>query len=263
MRDQAAGISGRLAGKIGIVAGGSTGIGKVTALRLAAEGASVVVGAPASERERTDCVVATIEAAGGVALGVSFDATDDASVASLVESAVAKFGGLDIFHANFADLRVIFEDSDVLSVSDDVLERTLDVDLKGMVRITRHAVPKLLARGGGAMIYTSSSASIAGEPVRPCYAMAKAGLNALVRHVASGWGRQGIRANAVLPGFVLTEENRTGVPPDFVARILAEGRSPRLGDPADIAAMVALLASDEGEWINGQTISIDGGATMR
>ena len=192
MRDQAAGISGRLAGKIGIVAGGSTGIRKVTALRLAAEGASVVVGAPASERERTDCVVATIEAAGGVALGVSFDATDDASVASLVESAVAKFGGLDIFHANFADLRVIFEDSGRAERVGRCARAYARRRSEGHGPHHPACRAKACSRvAGGAMIYTSSSASIAGEPVRPCYAMAKAGLNALVRHVASGWGRQG------------------------------------------------------------------------
>jgi NAD(P)-dependent dehydrogenase (short-subunit alcohol dehydrogenase family) len=256
-------VGQRLANKVVVVAGASTGIGRVTALRLAAEGAVVLAGSPAGERDRIDALVAEIAAAGGRAAGAAFDATDDGSVAALIEDAVRRFGGIDAVHANFADLRILFEDSDAVSVSDAVLDRTLDVNLKGMLRITRHAVPRLLERGGGAMIYTSSSASIFGEPERPCYAMAKAGINALVRHVASRWGKENVRANAVLPGFVLTNENRAGVPADFLARTLEQGRSPRLGEPEDIAAMVALLASSEGAWINGQTIAVDGGSTLR
>lgn len=253
----------RLVGKVAVVAGGSTGIGRITALRLAGEGAQVVVGAPAAERHRIDRVAGEIAQAGGSATPIAFDAASDESVAALVEETVARFGGIDVFHANFADLRVIFEDSDAVTVSDEILERTLDVNLKGMLRATRHAIPRLLERGGGAMIYTSSTASIIGEPTRPCYAMAKAGINALVRHVASRWGKEGIRANAVLPGFILTRENKDVIPPEFLKQCLDEGRSPRLGDPADIAAMVALLASSDGEWINGQTIAVDGGHSLR
>jgi len=253
----------RLASKVVLVAGASSGIGRVTACRLAAEGARVAVGSLASEQARIDSLVAEIADAGGEAIGLAFDATDDASVAAFVASAAGHYGGIDAFHANFADLRVIMRDSDAIEVSDEVLERTLDVNLKGMLRATRHALPKLLERGGGAMIYTSSTASLAGEPARPCYAMAKAGINALVRHVASRWGKENIRANAVLPGFILTEELKATAPSDFQQEMLAAGRSPRLGRSEDIAAMVALLASDDGAWINGQTIAVDGGATLR
>lgn len=186
----------RLVDKVIVVAGASSGIGRATALRLAAEGAKVVAASPASEKDKIDSLVQEITGKGGQALGCHFDATDDASVARLIDTAASSFGGIDAVHANFADLRILMTDSDVLTVSDEVLERTLDVNLKGMLRITRHALPKLLERGGGAMIYTSSAAAIAAEPVRPCYAMAKAGINALVRHVASGWDS---RAFAPMP----------------------------------------------------------------
>lgn len=252
----------RLVDKVIVVAGASTGIGRATALRLAAEGAIVVAASPERERDRIDSLVQEIESQGGRALGAKFDATDDASVAALIETASKTFGGIDAVHANFADLRVLMTDSDVLTVSDEVLERTLDVNLKGMLRITRHALPKLLERGGGAMIYTSSAAAVVGEPVRPCYAMAKAGINALVRHVASGWGQQGIRANAIMPGLVITPELRATMPTDFQQEVLARGRSPRLGQVEDIAAMVAHLASRDGEWISGQSIAVDGGSTV-
>jgi NAD(P)-dependent dehydrogenase (short-subunit alcohol dehydrogenase family) len=221
-----------------------------------------VAASPAQEKDKIDSLVHEIEGQGGQAMGAEFDATDDASVAALIAAAVSKFGGIDAVHANFADLRVLMTDSDVLTVSDEVLERTLDVNLKGMLRITRHALPKLLERGGGAMIYTSSSAAVVGEPVRPCYAIAKAGINALVRHVASGWGQQGIRANAIMPGLVITPQLRSTMPTDFQQEVLARGRSPRLGRVEDIAAMVAHLASADGEWISGQSIAVDGGSTV-
>jgi NAD(P)-dependent dehydrogenase (short-subunit alcohol dehydrogenase family) len=246
--------------RIAIVAGAATGIGRATALRLAAEGATLVVGSPEGERTKIDTLVAEIEGAGGRAIGCAFDATDDKSVASLIDAAVDAFGGFDVVHANFADLRVIFQDSNAAEVSDEVLERTLDVNLKGMLRATRAAIPLLLARGGGAMIYTSSTAARIGEPERPCYAMAKAGVNALVRHVASRWGKQNIRANAVMPGFVLVPEKP--IPEEFSKYALAETRSPRLGKAEDIAAMVALLASDDGAWVNGQSIAVDGGSSL-
>ncbi|WP_156839574.1 SDR family NAD(P)-dependent oxidoreductase [Novosphingobium aquimarinum] len=254
--------SRRLAGKGAVVAGASTGIGRATALRLAGEGARVLVGSPAGERALIDSLVDEIRDSGGEAYGADFDATDEASIAALIEQGAAHLGSIDAVHANFADLQIIFEDSDAVSVSDEVIERTLDVNLKGMIRITRHAVPRLLEGGGGAMIYTSSTASIVGEATRPCYAIAKSGINALVRHTASRWGREGLRANAVLPGLVITPEKRNSMPTDFQAEVLELGRSPRLGEPEDIAAMVALLASQDGYWINGQCIAVDGGNTL-
>lgn len=250
----------RMAGKVAVVAGASTGIGRATALRLGREGASLVVGSPAAEQSLIDSLVEEINGAGGKAVGQAFDATDDASIQALGQAAVSAFGGIDAFHANFADLRVIFQDSDAATVTDEVLERTLDVNLKGMLRATRVAIPLLLARGGGAMIYTSSTASKIGEPERPCYAMAKAGVNALVRHVASRWGKEGIRANAIMPGFVLVPEKP--IPEEFSRYALKATRAPRLGKAEDIAAMVALLASDDGEWVNGQSIAVDGGSSL-
>lgn len=254
--------SRRLQGKAAVVAGASTGIGRATALRLAGEGARLLVGSPASESALIDSLVEEITSAGGEAYGMGFDATDDASIAAFISEAVKRLGKIDAVHANFADLRVIFDDSDAVSVSEEVIDRTLDVNLKGMIRITRHAVPRLLEGGGGAMIYTSSSAAIVGEPTRPCYAIAKSGINALVRHCASRWGREGLRANAVMPGLVITPEKRSTMPSDLQQQVLATGRSTRLGEPEDIAAMVALLASSDGAWINGQSIAVDGGSTV-
>jgi len=121
----------------------------------------------------------------------------------------------------------------------------------------------LLKRGGGAIVYTSSGAAYVGEPERVSYAVSKSGINALMRHVASRWGKDGIRSNAIAPGLVLTDGSRASMDAEAQERMLALGRSTRLGTPDDIASMVALLFSDDGEWVNGQVISVDGGITMR
>jgi NAD(P)-dependent dehydrogenase (short-subunit alcohol dehydrogenase family) len=181
----------------------------------------------------------------------------------MVQLAVEAFGGLDLIHVNAADLSVIFKDSNAVDVDLAVFDQTITVNLRGHLLCTRAAIPELLKRGGGAIVYTTSGAAFIGEEERPCYAMAKAGLNALMRHVASRWGRHGIRANCVAPGFVLTENNSKTLPEGFADAAVKRTRSTRLGKPEDIAAMVALLLSDAGEWINGQVISVDGGATMR
>jgi NAD(P)-dependent dehydrogenase (short-subunit alcohol dehydrogenase family) len=252
-----------LQGKVAVVAGGGSGIGAAAATRLAEEGAAVVVGDIVGPNARA--VADQIRAGGGRAIAHEFDITDDASVAGLVAAAVAEFGGLDAFHANAADLspEVIGRDTDALDVDLGIFDRTIAVNLRGHLLCTRHALPRLLERGGGAIVYTSSAAGHVGEPQRPSYGVSKSGINALMRHVASRWGREGIRANCVAPGLILTKTIRDNSDPAFREYALGVGRSPRLGEPEDIAAAVAFLMSDDGSWVNGQVISVDGGSTIR
>jgi NAD(P)-dependent dehydrogenase (short-subunit alcohol dehydrogenase family) len=247
--------------KVAVVAGGGSGIGAATALRLAEAGASVVIGD--LKPEAADSVAAQIQEQGGRAIGIGFDVTDEPSVGRLVAAAVEGFGGLDAIHINFADLSIIFQDKDALATPLEVFDRTIAVDLRGHLVCTRHAVPALLARGGGSIVYTVSGAAFVGSADYVCYSMAKAGITALMRHVATRWGKDGIRANAVAPGLVLTDAVRAGMSEAAKAQVLAMGRTPRLGQPQDIAGMVALLMSEEGVWITGQVVSVDGGATMR
>lgn len=246
--------------KVAIVAGGG-GIGGATARKLAQAGATVVIGDINEAAARV--IAEDIIAQGGQARAIRCDIRDEASVAAMVRLAVDSFGGLDLIHVNAADLSVIFQDSNAVDVDLAVFDQTIVVNLRGHLLCTRAAIPELLKRGGGGIVYTTSSAAFIGEEERPCYAMAKAGLNALMRHVASRWGRHGIRANCVAPGFVLTENNLKTLPEGFSDAAVKRTRSTRLGKPEDIAAMVALLLSDAGEWINGQVVSVDGGATMR
>lgn len=252
-----------LEGKVAVVAGGAGGIGTATSRRLGEEGVSVVVGDLNAEAARE--VAATITAAGGTAVGVGVDISDEVMVQAMVALAVDTYGGLDILHANAADLSAatLGRDTNALDIELDAFDRTMAVNLRGHLLCTRAALPHLLERGGGALIYTSSGAAFMGEPQRPSYAMAKSGINALVRHVASKWGRKHIRANAVAPGLVLTEGPRSVLSEEFMTMALRGTRSWRLGEPEDIAAMVAFLASSDGEWINGQVLSVDGGASLR
>jgi len=247
----------RLEGKIAIVAGGATGIGAATCERLAAEGAAVMVGD--INMAAAQATAARITAVGGNAVPIRCDIADEASVAAMVKATVDRHGGLDAIHINAADLSIIGQDLDVLAVSMDIFDRTIAVDLRGHVLCTRHALPELLKRGGGAIVYTTSGAAFIGEPTRVSYAAAKNGLHALMRHVASRWGKEGIRANAVSPGLVLSETAQANLSAELVAMHLADARSPRLGKPSDIAAAVAYLVSADAEWVNGQVMVVDGG----
>ncbi len=246
-----------------VVAGGGSGIGAATAVRLAEEGASVVVGDLVGDN--AEAVADGIRAAGGRAVAAQFDIAIDESVAELVAFAVAEFGGLDALHANAADLseECIMQDSDALAVDLGVFDRTITVNLRGHLLCTRHAIPRMLERGGGTIVYTSSAAGHVGEPQRPSYGISKSGINALMRHVSSRWGREGIRANCVAPGMVLTKTIRDNSDQEFREYALSISRSARLGEPEDIAAAVAFLMSDDASWITGQVISVDGGSTVR
>ncbi|HET6965330.1 MAG TPA: SDR family oxidoreductase [Acidimicrobiales bacterium] len=252
-----------LDGKAVLMAGGAGGIGSATSARLGAEGVRVAVGD--LDLAAAEAVATDINRSGGEAFAIRLDIGDEDSVVEAVQAAVKAFGGLDGVHVNAADLspETITADTDAQTIDLDAFDRTIRTNLRGHLLCTRHALPELLQRGGGALVYTSSAAAFVGEPERPAYAVAKSGINAIVRHVASKWGKQGVRANAVAPGLVLTDRIQESLDPSFRDMALRGSRSPRLGRPDDIAAMVAFLMSSDAEWINGQVISVDGGATMR
>ncbi|MGE2688894.1 SDR family NAD(P)-dependent oxidoreductase [Mycolicibacterium pulveris] len=251
-----------LSGKVAVVAGGATGLGAATAARLAQEGCRVVVGDVAQDASGE--TVARIRDAGGTAVPVSFDLADPSSVAQLIGAAVETFGGVDLLFNVGADMSTLRADTDVVAIDLDTWDRVMTVSLRGYLASMKHAIPAMLQRGGGAIVNMSSAAAFQGEPARPAYATAKAGIGALTRHVASRWGKEGIRCNAVAPGFTATETIRNAPQwPDLEAAALRRIRAARVGQPDDVAALVAFLLSDEGEWINGQVVNIDGGTVLR
>jgi NAD(P)-dependent dehydrogenase (short-subunit alcohol dehydrogenase family) len=250
-------------GKRIVIAGGATGIGAATALRLANEGARVVLGD--LDLARAEETAEAARAAGGSCVAREFDLADEASVIELVESSAREMGGIDGLFNNGADLspETFGRDLDLLEMSPDVWRRTFEVNLLGFALTSRAVIPHLLAEGGGAIVNTSSGAAFNGLATSPAYAATKAGVLALTRHVATRWGKEGVRCNALAPGLVMGETQLRQGLGDLAATALQYAASPRLGEPADLAGVAAFLFSDDAFWINGQSWSIDGGMTMR
>lgn len=250
----------RLQGKVVVIAGGAGGIGSATSQRMAAEGAHVIVAD--LNAEQAGQVAEDIRARGGEARATRVDLASEDSIAALFNFALASYGRVNCLHVNAADVAGIGSDLDALDIGLDTWHRSLQINLTGYLLCTRAALPELLRQGGGAIVYTGSGASFYPEKTRVAYGVAKAGIGALMRHVAIRWGKQNIRANVVAPGAILTPPMRA-LPQERQQELLALTNSPRLGDAQDIAAMVAHLFSEDGAWINGQTLSVDGGMTMR
>lgn len=250
----------RLDGKIILVAGAG-GIGNALAQRYASEGASVVLGDV--DATMAEAVAGEIRAEGGQAVGTALDGADDGSIAAAVALAVSTYGGLDGLHANFASFRDGESKADVLGLPIDIYDEVMRVNARGFVLCTRHVVPEMLKRGGGSIVYTSSGAAHMPDVVRVAYSMSKAAGHALMRHVAKRFGPEGIRANVIAPG-VIRHARFDAVMDPVTVKAMSE-RIPvgRLGEGADIAALGALLMSDEGSFISGQVLSVDGGGSMR
>lgn len=250
----------RLKDKVIIVAGAG-GIGGELASRYAAEGASVIVGD--IDPRAVEDTVAGIAAAGGSVAGTHLDGTDEGSWQAILDLAQKRFGGLDGLHVNFAHLADGSKAADLLQLDMADFDDALRVNTRGYVLGTRQAIPALLARGGGAIVYTTSNAAYVGEPVRVGYAMSKAAILPLMRHVANRFGPDGIRANAVAPGVILHARLEQMLPEEVKTDFARDTALKRLGTPQDIAAVGTLLMSDEGAFITGQVVAVDGGGFMR
>ncbi len=249
----------RLSGKVAIVTGGGGGIGGATARALARESAAVVVvdiDGDAAER-----VAAEIAGSGGEALALRADLSEEGEVVSVMEAATGRFGRLDVLHNNAAltDSDFLSRDTAVTDLALDVWDRTLAVNLRSQMLTCKHAVPEMVRGGGGSIINMSSGASLKGDRTRTAYGVSKAGVNALTLYVATSHGKQGIRANAILPGLVLTDAVRAHLDERMLAGLGRATLTPAVGQPDDIADVVVFLASDESRYLTGQMIAVDGG----
>jgi len=247
---------GQLDNKVILLSGGASGIGRATAIRLAAQGAAVLVGDVDGDGARE--VAAAVETAGGQALGATCDVRHEDSVAAFVQLAVETFGGIDGLDHNAAWSHPRL-DTAAVEVDLGVWERVLETNTRGALLLARHAIPHLMARGGGSIVTISSGTSTIGESTRVAYGVSKAALNQLTRHLAVRYGRDGIRANAIAPGFILTDTALANVPDEIQTRLAGANPTRRLGTPDDIAQVVAFLCSDASAYINGQVIHVDGG----
>ena len=247
---------GQLDGKVVLLSGGASDIGRVTALLLAEEGAAVVVG---DVNDGAAGVVARdIAEAGGRSLGVRCDVRDEESVAAFVAAGVDAFGGVDCIDHNAAWSHARL-DTDAVGVDLGVWDRAIETTTRGALLLARHAIPAMRERGGGSIVTISSGTSMIGESTRVAYGVSKAALNQLTRHLAVRYGRDGIRANAIAPGFILTATAAANVPTDVQSRLAEANPTRRLGDPVDIARVVAFLCSDASAYVNGQVLQVDGG----
>ena len=247
---------GQLEGKVALLSGGASDIGRATALRLAAEGAAVAIGDVSLDGAAS--VAEEVTAAGGQALSVGCDVRRDDSVADFVRTAVEAFGGVDCVDHNAAWSHPRL-DTDATGVELGVWDRTIEITTRGALLLARHAIPARAGRGGGSIVTISSGTSTIGESVRVAYGVSKAALNQLTRHLAVRYGREGIRANAVAPGFIMTATAAANVPEDVQQRLSSANPLRRLGTPDDIARVVVFLCSDASGYLNGQVLSVDGG----
>jgi NAD(P)-dependent dehydrogenase (short-subunit alcohol dehydrogenase family) len=251
----------RLEGKVILVAGGG-GIGSELARRYAGEGAAVVLGD--LDPNSAEQVAKDIIASGGQAISTRLDGGEEASIAAAVDLACYTFGGLDGLHANFASFADGRLNVGVLDLPLEVYDEMMRVNARGFLICTQRVLPAMIARGGGSIIYTSSGAAHSPGDTRVAYSMSKVAGHALMRHVATRYGREGIRANVIAPGVIMHPQLAASVGPDFEKQATKRTAiKARLGRTDDIAALGALLMSDEGSFITGQVVSVDGGATMR
>jgi NAD(P)-dependent dehydrogenase (short-subunit alcohol dehydrogenase family) len=248
-------MAGALAGKVGLITGGASGIGRATALAFAAEGARVVVadinpaGAAATAK--------LIEAAGGEALGVQADVSDAASVEALIRAAVAAYGHLD---CAFNNAGVSQYGSPIPEIDEAVWDRVMRVNLRSVFLCMKYEIPRMAAQGGGAIVNTASGYGLKGARGNAAYVASKHGVVGLTKVAALENAERGVRVNSLCPGWTETPLIQARLDdPDFRARILASEPMGRPGRPEEIAAAVVWLCSDAASFVTGHAMSVDGG----
>jgi NAD(P)-dependent dehydrogenase (short-subunit alcohol dehydrogenase family) len=250
---------GRLEGKVAVITGAGSGIGRVAATLFAAEGAKVVVADVVADQ--AESTVAEITGAGGTATAVTVDVSDEGQVDAMVAAAVSAYGGLHVLFNNAG----IFPDDDggVLDTPPSTWDKVMDVNLKGVWLGCRAAVPAMLESGGGSIVNVASFVALMGAATAQiAYTASKGGVLSLTRELAVEYARKGIRANSICPGPIETP---------LLAELLADParRQRRLvhipigrfGRPEEIARAALFLASDDASFVTGSALVVDGGIT--
>ena len=250
-----------LEGKVAVVTGGAAGIGEATVRTMVELGAHVVIADV--DVVRAQALVADLTAKGGSVISCRADILIEDDIAAMIAVAVNRFGGLDILHNNAGIPRTIAPDCEIVDMPLDWWHKTLSGHLTSAMLGCKYAIPHMIARGGGAIVNTSSSSAYWATVDLPAYGVAKAGLHQLTREVAATYGRNNIRCNAVVPGAVMTERGRKTLPPDIFQLFATETVLPRLAGPQDIANVAVFLASDASAMITGQAIVVDGGMMIK
>jgi len=250
----------RLADKTALITGAGSGMGRLAAQMFAREGAQIV--AADVTDDPLNQTVSSVEAEGGAIIGVTADVTNANSVREAVQAGVKAFGRLNVLYNNAG----IFPDDDtsVIETDESVYQRVLDVNLKGVYLCCKYGIPELIKAGGGSIINIASFVALMGCTVpQDAYTASKGGVLSLTHSLAVQYGPQGVRANAICPGPILTPMLESLFPSEE-ERLKRLNRIPlgRFGRAEDIVYAGIYLASDESSWMTGTTFVIDGGITV-
>lgn len=252
-------MAATMQGKVALITGGGSGIGRAASIAFARAGAKVVIGDVVAEGgNRT---VELIKDTGGEALFMHTDVTVGREVERLVKTAVDSYGGLDCAYNNAG---IEGAQTGIVDCSEEEWQRVIAVDLTGVWLCLKHEIPAMIKRGGGSIVNTSSVMGLVGAPSIPAYIASKHGVAGLTKAAALEFAKSRVRVNAVCPGAIRTP---------MIERILAAGATeaslagpqaiPRLGKPEEIAAAVVWLCSDAASFVTGVTMPVDGGWTAQ
>jgi len=249
-----------LTDRVALITGAASGIGRASAILFAREGARVVI-ADLDEAGGASAV-AEITASGGAAVFVQTDVSNAADAARAVDTAVRTWGRLDILYNNAAPTRLCNEfDRAIHELDENVWDTMIAVALTGVFLMSKHALPVMMQQKRGVILNTATINALVAEPGVDSYTAAKGGVVALTRSMALNYAKHGIRVNTISPGYVITECQQSWIN-DPAARAAAEAlHLTRLGQPEDIAGLALFLASDQGAFMTGTNVVIDGGFT--
>jgi NAD(P)-dependent dehydrogenase (short-subunit alcohol dehydrogenase family) len=253
-------MTARLDGRIALVTGGGSGIGRASALAFAGEGATVVV-ADVDQRGGEETVRAVTEA-GGKSRFVSYDVTKSEEVAAMVADVVATFGRLDCAHNNAGTSgRTAF----TVDYPEEEWDRVMALNLRSVFLCMKHEIPPMVEQGSGAIVNTSSGAGLMGFPGLPAYVASKHGVLGLTKATALEYVKSGVRINAVCPGSTLTPmlEEFMGGDPAMEKLMRRSAPIGRLASPDEIAAAVVWLCTDDASFVVGHALAVDGGAVVQ
>lgn len=248
----------RLQGKVAVITGAGSGIGKASAQLFAAQGARVLVTDLFSHSAKA--VAQSINDAGGQARWLQVDVGEENQLKAMIDAAIEHFGRLDVLYNNAVSKNPqTARDVDFIDFNEALFHTNMRVNVLGGVLACKWALPYMLEQGSGSIIFTSSTSSIAGEVAQFSYGASKAAVNWYVQTIAATFGKRGIRCNGILPGVIRTPALEGWANEAMTQAFLDIQNVPRLGEPEDIAQMALFLASDESTYINGALMRVDGG----